>query len=305
MLSDASAAAQCVAPPRGLVSWWPGDTNATDIQDGNDGTLQNGVFYDTGIVGTSFGFDGIDDYVLVPESPNLDFAPGSSITIELWAYRTSDYYIQHLLGKRDGCRGDKDFYQLAIAPNAIPIESVPRNVWTHLAVVYDGSNGIERQYVNGLLVNEGTSILGSNTAPLEIGNSGDCSSFGGSIDEVAIYSRALDSSEIQAIFNAGNSGKCKPASPICVTVPLIAMTWSMACAANNWVHLSGEIESEDGEPLCALVLANGQYMFSCYASLGWYDLTVPVDENGNITLFGFADGFQPYSEIFVAPNCAR
>jgi hypothetical protein len=31
---------QCLAPPSGLVSWWPGDGNASDIQSGNDGTLQ-------------------------------------------------------------------------------------------------------------------------------------------------------------------------------------------------------------------------------------------------------------------------
>jgi hypothetical protein len=85
--------------------------------------------------------------------------------------------------------------------------------------------------------------------------------------------------------------------------PLIAMTRSMECAGNNWVRLSGEIESFEGDPLCALVLANGQHMFSCGASQGRYDLTVPVDENGNITLFGFADGFQPYSETSMAPQC--
>ena len=87
--------------------------------------------------------------------------------------------------------------------------------------------------------------------------------------------------------------------------PQIYMGWDMACAANSWIRISGEIESFEGDPLCALVLANGQHMFSCGASQGRYDLTVPADENGNITLFGFADGFQPYSEIFGAPACAR
>ena len=85
--------------------------------------------------------------------------------------------------------------------------------------------------------------------------------------------------------------------------PLIFMGWDMACAANNWVRLSGEIESEAGDPLCALVLANGQHMFSCGASQGRYDLTVPADADGTITLFGFADGFQPYSETFLASEC--
>ena len=85
--------------------------------------------------------------------------------------------------------------------------------------------------------------------------------------------------------------------------PSIGTTREVACAANNWVRLSGDVESFGGEPLCAMVLANGQHMFSCGESLGRYDLTVPADENGNITLFAFADGFQPYTETFVAPDC--
>ena len=85
--------------------------------------------------------------------------------------------------------------------------------------------------------------------------------------------------------------------------PLISVTQDMECAGNGWVRIRGEIESFGGDPLCALVLANGQHMFTCGASQGRYDLTVPVDENGNTTVFGFADGFQPYSENVVAPPC--
>ncbi len=85
--------------------------------------------------------------------------------------------------------------------------------------------------------------------------------------------------------------------------PQIAMTRDAECGANNWVRISGEIESFGGSPLCAMVLANGQHMFTCGASNGRYDLTVPADENGNITVFGFADGFQPYSETVTAPLC--
>jgi hypothetical protein len=86
--------------------------------------------------------------------------------------------------------------------------------------------------------------------------------------------------------------------------PLISMSREVACAANNWVRISGAIESFGGEPLCAMVLSNGQQMFTCGDSLGRYDLTVPVDENGHITMFGFADGFQPHTDTFVASDCA-
>ena len=43
------AAQSCVQPPDGLVSWWPGDGNANDIQDSNYGTLQNGATFAPGI----------------------------------------------------------------------------------------------------------------------------------------------------------------------------------------------------------------------------------------------------------------
>jgi len=57
-----AAAGTCVIPPSGLVSWWDGDavsgTTASDIQDGNDGTLLNGATTAPGFVGNAFSFDG-------------------------------------------------------------------------------------------------------------------------------------------------------------------------------------------------------------------------------------------------------
>ena len=87
--------------------------------------------------------------------------------------------------------------------------------------------------------------------------------------------------------------------------PLIATTRNMQCASTpSWVHITGTVESYSRQPLCAMVLANGQQMFTCGDSEGNYDLTVPVDENGQVTLFGFADGFQPYRDTFIAPVCS-
>jgi hypothetical protein len=39
-------------------------------------------------------------------------------------------------------------------------------------------------------------------------------------------------------------------------------------------------------------------MFSSGAIQGCYDLTFPIDENGNVALFGYADGFQVISGLF-------
>jgi Leucine-rich repeat (LRR) protein len=67
---------------------------------------------------------------------------------------------------------------------------------------------------------------------------------------------------------------------------------------SNWVRVSGTA-IYDGTPLCAMILANGQSMFSCGDDLGTFDLEVPLDGNGEITLYVFCSGFAPYKEVFV------
>ena len=48
------APTSCIAPPTGLVSWWPGDGNTNDIQGSNIGTLMGSATYAAGLVGQAF-----------------------------------------------------------------------------------------------------------------------------------------------------------------------------------------------------------------------------------------------------------
>jgi len=48
-------------PIPGLVSWWPGEGNAEDVVGGNNGTLQGGATFGTGMVGQGFSFDQFGD----------------------------------------------------------------------------------------------------------------------------------------------------------------------------------------------------------------------------------------------------
>ena len=191
-----SAVAQGQAPPTGLVSRWLADGNANDTENLNNGTLQNGATFAPGKIGSAFSFDGRDDVVLIPHSSSLNLA--SSHTIAAWAFRTSTASIQHLVGKRVGCGGDKNFIQLAIAGDAIPSAALPLNTWNHVAITYNGSSA--SNYVNGVVVNTSVATLGNNTAPLLIGSSGTCAPFAGLMDDVQIYNRALTQLEIQAIM---------------------------------------------------------------------------------------------------------
>jgi hypothetical protein len=67
----------------------------------------------------------------------------------------------------------------------------------------------------------------------------------------------------------------------------------------GWFVVSGTVNS-GGTPVCALILANGQKMFSCNENLGNFFLEVPLDQDGNITLMIFAAGFTPYKQILPA-----
>ncbi len=67
-------------------------------------------------------------------------------------------------------------------------------------------------------------------------------------------------------------------------------------SAGQWIDISGSVHVLYGTtqvPVCAMVLANGQFMFSC-AGAGAYNLNVPLDSNGQVTLQIYADGFAPY-----------
>ena len=64
LLIPATAPAQeCSPAPDGLVSWWPGDGNANDLQGPNHGTLMHGTTFAAGRVGQAFWLDGSNDYV--------------------------------------------------------------------------------------------------------------------------------------------------------------------------------------------------------------------------------------------------
>lgn len=66
--------------------------------------------------------------------------------------------------------------------------------------------------------------------------------------------------------------------------------------------MNGSVTDENGIPLCSMALANGQYMFSCIKTLvGEYLLEVPLDENGEIVLHTFVDGFKPFKEEKMKP----
>lgn len=69
-------------------------------------------------------------------------------------------------------------------------------------------------------------------------------------------------------------------------------------SAGKRIDISGKVLLQDTQtPVCAMVLANEQYMFSCNDS-GGYALNIPLDDKGQFKLQVYADGFAPAIQVF-------
>ncbi|MGC6429418.1 MAG: LamG-like jellyroll fold domain-containing protein [Jejuia sp.] len=214
----------CITPPNNLIAFWKAEDNTNDSAGNNNGT-GNGVVYGTGVVNKSFSFDGVNDVVVVPHSTDLDIT--GNITVEFWALQTVFNTENTVL-----CKGSED------AENAYSIrftgqtfecvfkDNLGNDVvlvgpsfedfqWHHYAYVRQGNQ--HQIYADGFgfgWMPFTNSPLNSVGLPLTIGaqynsqNTNYTNFFGGQIDEVSIYNRALSELEIQSVYNAGADGKC-------------------------------------------------------------------------------------------------
>ncbi len=183
-----------------LIGWWRAEGDSTDSAGNNDGTVVNGAGFTTGVCGQAFDFSGSGGYVEVPESPAIDFPPGSSWSVRFWAQRTGlAPNIQHLIGKRDGCGFDHNFYQVAFVDSALDL--LPIGQWVRIAQTMDGSTSVVRYYINGALIAEDSQVGVSNDAPWRFGTSGACyeiwgQDFNGYIDEIEFYDGTLTPAQL-------------------------------------------------------------------------------------------------------------
>lgn len=222
----------CTPVADGLVGWWRGETNALDTAGSNAGTLLGETSFETGIAGSGFRFDGVNDCVQIPFAVALEL---TNYSVETWVKplsQVTDPVNQELIfgqgfGKpqlvvRPGTNGLQAVFMFAenltSFPAAVSTNEIPINQFSHLAGTWDGAT--LRVYVNGVLGGETatTQMPAASTCPFYIGGFQDACSFTGQffngiVDEVSLYNRALLAEEVQAIFDAGTAGKCPPPPP--------------------------------------------------------------------------------------------
>jgi hypothetical protein len=108
-------------------------------------------------------------------------------------------------GTLHGAIGDATARGLVLVSAFSP---VPSRLY-HVAYTFDNQAKQQTLYVNGSPVASGTSpkTIGYDTQSLFIGSGPGSGFLQGRIDEAAVYSRALNAAEIDAIFHAGPAGK--------------------------------------------------------------------------------------------------
>jgi len=226
---------------------WSGAAGEVLDSSGNglDGTALNGA--STGVAKLCMGgsFDGLDDAVQVADSDLLDGT--QTLTLMGWIkpkqlYQTNGSNARGILSKRrsagsdesygiffwngnqmvdDDGDGDPDRAKLYIdidgnndrfSTNAY----ISKGVWTHVAVVYDGSRSSTSRvevYINGQLdktAAESSGTLPNYASDLYIGDlhyPNEYKVFKGLIDEVKVFDRALNADQIRLIVQNESAGK--------------------------------------------------------------------------------------------------
>lgn len=198
-----------------LICWYPFDILATDASgNGNDGIISGATLTAEGKLGQAYIFATASDYI---QMPLAGLSPGAG-TFTVWVkpsgFTTASHsilghtssatawanrlqlYIDDIGGNLDLGMGDNHAVQTGIVPLVV-------QQWAHIALTWDGTT--YRVYINGVeLANGVYSGLAQLASFADVGNSGSqgarTTGFNGVIDEVRLYSRPLDASEIVAMI---------------------------------------------------------------------------------------------------------
>jgi Concanavalin A-like lectin/glucanases superfamily/Peptide-N-glycosidase F, C terminal/Secretion system C-terminal sorting domain len=159
-------------------------------------------------------FDKVDDFVSIPNASQY-VANSNAVTIAGWFYCDELSYGQGMMGFRNGGTGNGEMYMIQLADGKLenryittaafseyvsPNFTVLPQVWQHYAWIYTGTQ--VQLWLNGNMVGSSNSNSGPMTAmdkPFSIGSliSPWNFYFGGRIDEVSVWSKALSQTEIQ------------------------------------------------------------------------------------------------------------
>jgi len=222
----ASAYRDTVVADNPVAYWRLGEASGTvagDLRGGHPGTYaynpslaQPGALFNDSA--TSVGFDGTSQFVQIPSDASTNTATFSA---EVWVRPTggngtyrgviTDRFYPRGYNLYLGGSGAWEFWINSGSGMAvIGGGSSTLNAWHHVVGTFDGSNAI--LYVNGVQVASTAVSSGYQSqaqAPIVIGqaDSGNNFYFPGQLQEAAIYSTALSTTQVQHHYSVGTTGR--------------------------------------------------------------------------------------------------
>src|SRR5437764_13848142 len=184
-LAGQQARAQnCAPPPPGLVSWYPANSNANDVQSGNNGILEGSLTFATGEVAQAFSFDGTTANVKIPAAAGLDVGISNGLTIDLWLNPANlnerslvewnsnqpgtgiagiiGVHLSVSVTSQGAAPGNLYANLIDTSGNSHIIQSngvlINTNQWQHAALTYDKTTGSAAIYLNGTVIAGPTNI---------------------------------------------------------------------------------------------------------------------------------------------------
>lgn len=226
----------CVPPPPDLVAWWPFDETSGNVAHDiagfpNDLTFFGAILPKPGKVNGAWELGASGAGGWANSQADLQLGTGN-FTFETWVQRSDTSSAQSiilrkvsspsLVGYTLAAWGGKA-YLLKSGTNQTPSpHSAPfaAGGWRHLAVTVERSADVLTWYLDGQPTGTGAAsafFTGNldNTMPLDVATIGATIA----LDELSLYKRALTANEIQAIYQAGPKGKCKPTPTTPTAVP--------------------------------------------------------------------------------------
>lgn len=228
LLAATASAQDC---PSGMVSYWKSDEGsgitAADSVGTNTGAMYGGADWATGIVNGALSFNGLNDYVQLPQT--FIFHQPTDATLSLWMNRAEDGHRAIFWTRGDDSDTDRfnifsgdlswarpgygfglDYRSPGGSLHTLVATETPANQWVHIAVTRSGNT--YSLYKNGQLAAQKTDTypdLPTYTGPWFMGRRSGYM-YKGLLDEVVLYNRALSPEEIlQQYQNSLNgSGYC-------------------------------------------------------------------------------------------------
>ncbi|MBD3185098.1 hypothetical protein GF312_22645 [Candidatus Poribacteria bacterium] len=199
-----------------LVGYWPMDEGSgVDIKDasgnGHNGELMEEAQWVDGKFGKALDFGPGGGYIVVPDDDQLDLS--EAVTIMGWFKLNEPIAGQRrLLSKNDSIFllfdfGAADSLDFLVKPDNAFVESATVfevGEWYHFAGTYDGD--ALRMYINGVMEGETPGVPPMAVSDLDLWIGADdwqagITTFPGVLDEIRIYSVALDENEIKQAMN--------------------------------------------------------------------------------------------------------